>query len=659
MHRTSRVPHSLMLATLFSLAVCLGLGASRAGAQDKDKDKATAVQVPINGSQILEMSKKQRIKDIDNQDQNVARVDFLQGADFRKVMVTGGAQAGITKLVLTDNDGNKEVFTIVVELNVEFLRRVLAQAVPTANLQITQGTGTTLILTGTVAQAPDIEVIMRTAAGFVGDPTKIVNGMRLGGVQQVQLDVVIARVARSKARTMGFSFNESSVNQFLTSSTGGNGSVTDVFTAPLTNVVGSVTAAPNIAFGILNGNASFLGFLNALQSESLVKIMAQPKVCTLSGRPAEFISGGEQAVPTLASGGAGGGAVSGVDFRPFGTTVRFLPLVLGNGKIYLEVEPQFTFPDPSNLFSAPIPGTSSVVFGRTTQRVQTSVVMEDGQTFCIGGMIFHQVNGSTTKIPVLGEIPYLSTLFSQITYTDSEEELVILITPHLVDAMACNQGPKFLPGEETRSPDDYELFLERILEAPRGHREVFDGCGKYVPAYKNSATCDYFPCPNCNGPRGACEFDMRAGPFCRDCQLNGGNGGCANGQCGAGGCASGQCGNGGCGRGCVQGGGGFCPPVQPPTPLPWDCPAGPPGGPVQLGPVGPAVMPAVPGGNGTQLPRSTDRSEGDLPTRVIQANIVNVRNSDPSLPTLPDANPAESNSPAPAAQLAPPQPNDR
>src|ERR1700719_1511224 len=107
MHRTSRVPHSLMkLAMLLSLAVGLGLGVSHAGAQDKDK--ATAVQVPINGSQILEMSKKQRIKDIDNQDQNVARVDFLQGADFKKVMVTGGAQAGLTRLVLTDNDGNKE-----------------------------------------------------------------------------------------------------------------------------------------------------------------------------------------------------------------------------------------------------------------------------------------------------------------------------------------------------------------------------------------------------------------------------------------------------------------------------------------------------------------------------------------------------------------------
>src|SRR6185369_6398724 len=119
-------------------------------------------------------------------------------------------------------------------------------------------------------------------------------------------------------------------------------------------------------------------------------------------------------VPVIASGSAGGGAVSGVEFRPFGTTVKFLPLVLGGGKIYMEIEPEFSFPDPSNLFSAPIPGTTDRVFGRTTQKVQTSVTLEDGQTLAIGGMIFHQVNGSCTKIPVLGDLPFIGTAFSTI-----------------------------------------------------------------------------------------------------------------------------------------------------------------------------------------------------------------------------------------------------
>jgi pilus assembly protein CpaC len=137
-------------------------------------------------------------------------------------------------------------------------------------------------------------------------------------------------------------------------------------------------------------------------------------------------------------------------------------------------------------------------------------------------MIFHQVNGTSNKVPVLGDLPFLGTMFSTINYSESEEELIILVTPHLVDAMDCSQPARFLPGQETRSPDDFELFLERILEAPRGQRDVFVD-HRYVPAYKNGPTGDKYPCPNCNGPRGAC--DAAFGGY-------GGLGGCQNGSCG-------------------------------------------------------------------------------------------------------------------------------
>src|SRR5207244_1928013 len=159
-------------------------GVPHAVAQPKDQ-KGTTVVVPINGSQVLEMAKKQRIKNIDNADQNVARVEIVQGSDYRQVMVIGGAQAGVTRLTLTDENNNTEVFTILVELNTEFLRRVIAQAAPTANVQIMQGTGGTVILTGTVAHAEDVDLIIRTAAGAIGDPARVINGLRVGGVMQV------------------------------------------------------------------------------------------------------------------------------------------------------------------------------------------------------------------------------------------------------------------------------------------------------------------------------------------------------------------------------------------------------------------------------------------------------------------------------------------
>jgi pilus assembly protein CpaC len=179
----------------------------------------------------------------------------------------------------------------------------------------------------------------------------------------------------------------------------------------------------------------------------------------------------------------------GVQFGEFGTRLNFLPIVLGNGRIHLEVEPEVSVLDAAA-------GTSiagAVVPGRATQRVHTTVEMETGQTFVIGGLIQRELIGNANKVPVIGQVPYLGALFSQKTMTEVETELVVMVTPHLVDAQSACQVGKVLPGQETRTPDDYELFLEGILEAPRGPREVFKG-NRYVPPHFNGPTAELFPC---------------------------------------------------------------------------------------------------------------------------------------------------------------------
>ena len=241
-------------------------------------------------------------------------------------------------------------------------------------------------------------------------------------------------------------------------------------------------------------------------------MLAQPKLVTLSGRPATFLSGGQQAVPEVTASGVGGGTV-GARFVEFGTQLTFLPIVLGNGKIFLEVEPSVSNLNAANGFA--IGGI--IVPGRNEQRVHTSIMMEPGQTVAIGGLIQTQTNAITNKTPVLGDLPFIGPLWSTISYQEQETELVVLVTPYLVDAMDCKQAPCRLPGLETRSPDDFELYLELILEAPRGQREVFPG-GKYKAAWANDETAGKFPCGGGNG--GACG--------------TGGRGGCATGACGAG-----------------------------------------------------------------------------------------------------------------------------
>src|SRR5207247_2600861 len=145
-----------------------------------------------------------------------------------------------------------------------------------------------------------------------------------------------------------------------------------------------------------------------------------------------------------------------------------------------------------NAIGTPLPG-GGFVAGRLLQRVRTSVEIEDGQTFAIGGLIQNRIQGNIRRTPILGDLPFIGAAFVSTRFEEQEEELVVLVTPHLVDPMDCSQLPHYLPGQETRSPDDFELFLEGILEAPRGSRKV---CPErvYRPAYLSSPSVQKFPC---------------------------------------------------------------------------------------------------------------------------------------------------------------------
>jgi pilus assembly protein CpaC len=343
-----------------------------------------------------------------------------------------------------------------------------------------------------VDKVEDADVVLRVAQSL---GVQVINAMRVGGVQQVQLDVVVASVTRSENRSIGFDFLTNSRNFFFAStvaqavaepaSVGAGGAFS---VAPA--LLGTPAATSNVLFGVVHDGWGFLGFLNALRQEGVAKFIAEPRLVTKSGRPASFLVGGEQAIPVP----AGLGQI-GVQFEEFGTRLNFLPVVLGNGRIHLEVEPEISNLNAAN--GVTIAGT--VVPGRDTQRVNTTVELETGQTFVIGGLIQHAVATNTRKTPILGDLPFFGTLFSSKVDNQIEQEVVILVTPYLVDAQSCDQVTKVLPGQETRSPDDFELFLEGILEAPRGPRQVCQD-GRYVPAFKNGPTNNMFPCAG----RGSC-----------------------------------------------------------------------------------------------------------------------------------------------------------
>lgn len=516
MHRTTHVRHMAFWSVLLGMTLSGGVPAQQPpmppaappmppAEEALPAPRTSSIVVPINGTVRWQMSTKKPIRRVINEKEAVVRVSEIPNQPDT-VAITG-LIPDTSRLIFMDVDGKEEIFTVVVQFDVEYLKTLLQRAVPTSSVTPLPAANNYIILTGTVARVEDIDVILNTTRSVVGGADRIINALRVGGVMQVQLDVMVARVNRTEARSFGWNLLGSGPSAIIGSTVGGLTSVPTIGTTPPATFAagnagnasttgnnttglltgGAISAPPggsNLFLGVVTNSGSFLGFLQALKDEGLAKILTQPKVVTLSGRPAAFVSGGEVPVPEP----QGLGTIS-VRYRPFGTTVNFLPIVLGNGKIYLEVEPEVSRIDSAN--SITLSGT--VIPGFATQRVRAAVEIEAGQTLAIGGLIEHETQAATSKTPILGEIPFIGAAFSVKNYRDVETELLIMVTPHLVDAMDCAQVTKAYPGSETRKPDDFELFLEGILEAPRGPRQVCPD-GHYKPAFKNSPNANQIPC---------------------------------------------------------------------------------------------------------------------------------------------------------------------
>ncbi len=494
MHRTNPRPKSVLRGLL--LALLLGvLTSGAARAQDKPAGPAPTLIVPINGTARLQMSKKQIIARGVNFTEAVLRLSPVTN-DPTTVLVVG-LEPGFGRVKLIDDKGNEESFDIIVQLDVEYLRSVLRRAVPGANVVPIPAGNNGIILTGWVDRADDVDVIQRVAASIVGGDGRVTNAIRVGGVQQVQLCCVVASVNRNELRRLGFSFLENGLQHFVSSSVGGGASLVSTLLPSPAGSNASFAATPNVTFGVTNSSQSFLGVLDALQTEGVTKILSEPRVVTLSGQPANIVSGGETPIITASQSGPT------VTYKQFGTVLNFLPIVLGDGRIRLSVSPEESQLNAANGVTINSGFGPTVVPGFNTQSASVVVEMETGQTLAIGGLINHVVNNTASKIPVLGDLPILGAAFRTVSAQETETELVILVTPHLVDPMSHDQLPKYLPGQETRSPDTYELFFEGILEAPRGQRVIRHG-RDFEAAYKNGPTATQYPCGEGRGGIGGC-----------------------------------------------------------------------------------------------------------------------------------------------------------
>lgn len=524
MHRTTLVPRSLWQIALLAFLAALS-PASLSHAQDP---LAVIITIPAGEFRNVQMSKAQKIEIARSDNPKVVRL-FRDPLRPNLIQVKGESE-GTTKVYLTDDMKNTEAFDVRVtgarekspeEKRKEFLDTI-QRAFPSVSLNVLFGPGDTFIVSGNAGRFKD--EVRAKADQFLGAGKYSIDFEHVGP-QQVQLEVVVAVVNRTEARNMSFSWFNNRQHYFVSSILQAPLNMANTINPGINAAATALTGNPNLIFGVIDNRNGFTGFLQALRTEGLAKVLSEPRIMALSGEKAYINSGGE--VPTFATSSLGQAQVT---YKAFGTTVEFLPKVLedGSGRIYLEVHPEISDIDESLRVTL----GSNTAPGFRTRRAHVTVVIEDGQTLAIGGLIQNTVNATTTKVPILGDLPFFGAGFRNTSFTEKEEELVIIVTPRLVHPISCTHIPRFLPGRETRIPDDYELFLEGILEAPRGQRTVcFGNEPGWKAAHMNGPSAGLYPCNDSSYSHLGDHFNGCGKAGCTSCGHGGFRGPCRGGLC--------------------------------------------------------------------------------------------------------------------------------
>ncbi len=272
---------------------------------------------------------------------------------------------------------------------------------------------------------------------------------------QVQTDIRFIEVSRSKLKEASTSIFGTGSNNFLF---GAPGTVTDVTVSPGT--VGSTRPAIglnnnnfNIVWG--GGSSKVLGMINAMEGSGFAYTLARPSLVALNGQSASFLAGGEFPVPVPSGDGNG---IS-IEYKEYGVRLTLTPTVVGRDRILLKVAPEVSELD----FSAGITISGTTVPALNVRRTDTSISLADGESFVVSGLISSSNIASVDKFPGLGDIPILGAFFRNSQIQRDERELLMIVTPHLVQPLAVNAKLPTLPGEGLRNYDP-NFFRMYFLE---------------------------------------------------------------------------------------------------------------------------------------------------------------------------------------------------
>jgi len=342
---------------------------------------------------------------------------------------------GVSSLIVWDEADNSQVYLVSSDTDATNLQNELHEALPKARILVTTQRDR-ISLSGEVTDDAALDVATKMAALY---GKTVVNSLvvRPAHLRQVKLKVQMIEIDRSRLDTFGVNFlsqgrNTSAVStgQFPAVNIGTSTSATGAPTTP------SLTIGTPLNLLLFSSSLNIGLILQDLQNKQIAQILAEPTITAVSGQKASFLSGGEFPFPVVQA-SAGGLASVTLQFRPYGVKLDFTPTVNADGTIRLDVAPEVSALDYS---------TSVTIAGYTipaisTRRAETEVELRDGQSFAISGLLDHRTADIYNKMPGVGDIPILGQLFRSKSTTHSTVELLVLVTPTLVDPLTDTNAP--------------------------------------------------------------------------------------------------------------------------------------------------------------------------------------------------------------------------
>jgi pilus assembly protein CpaC len=424
------------------LVVGLLVGVQAAPAQEAASSETQTLHVLAGKSLVINL--EARLKRVLVSNPSV--IEAVATTPSQLVVTARGV--GASSLILWDESGRSRMLDVLVDLDVTGLRDSIQLAYPNEPIQV-QAEGDRLILSGAVSSQEVIDNVLKMAGAF---SRTSVNSMMLAEPpheRQILLEVKFAEVDRTKVDQLGFNFVSTgalntpgaiSTQQFgAPTGSAGRTEISGTIGGQLRGTESTFSFTDILNVFLFRPDLNLAATIRALQQKSVLQILAEPNLMALNGRPARFLAGGEFPFPVV-QGGTNFTAVT-IQFRPFGVRLEFTGFITKENAIRLQVSPEVSTLDFTNALTI----SGFLVPAVSTRRAETEIELKDGQSFGIAGLIDRRTQAQFNKIPGIGDIPIIGHLFRSRNLNHSKTELMVLVTPHIVDPVRAGAAAPALP----------------------------------------------------------------------------------------------------------------------------------------------------------------------------------------------------------------------